>query len=419
MRHSLSLTGLTAVCAALLIFPHASAATTPSSRARQMLLAVEQRLQDRLEDRGIFCDIEPDRFGCGTLRRLHDRIERMFGSSSSSSSSSRSSLSSTSSRSSSSSSAVSSSSSSSQSAGAIDPMSDTTLSTSLFALFGDTTPIVASIRAFINEEPLHVTYVRIAVTGSSSVVEYFSVYDQERRLLGRASKNGSEYVLPLPVDTLVIPRKEYRSFYVRAHIGEFDRHADGEDAFGVLTVTLEGVGEWSNDTYVKPFSDNFPIVQPSAAVLTGLRNGGALTEFLTEGPTDLLDLRGAAKVTGGLARARFDALTFTVAKSDVTLSNVSLAVIGSGVSSPCTVNPTTVVCDNIPASLGTVSGDFRLVVQGNVAITAGSDNPRLQLFLQNPGTPSAAGDVEWSDGISDYTWLPFATPVLRGTYFTR
>ena len=298
-------------------------------------------------------------------------------------------------------------------------MSDTTLSTSLFALFGDTTPIVASVRAFINEEPLHVTYVRIAVTGSSRSIDYFSVYDQERRLLGRASKNGSEYVLALPIDTLVIPRKEYRSFYVRAKVGEFDRNADGADAFGVLTVTLEGVGEWSNDTYYKPFSDNFPVVQPSGAVFTGLRNGGPLTEFLTEGSVDLLDLRGTAKVTGGLAQARFDSLTFSVNKSDVTLANVSLTVIGSGVSSPCTVNPTTVVCDNIPASLGTVSGDFRLVLQGTVSITAGSDNPRLQLFLQHPGTPSAVGDVEWSDGISDYTWLPFATPVLRGTYFTR
>lgn len=308
---------------------------------------------------------------------------------------------------------------SSVSSGQLDPMSDTTLGTSFFALFGETTPMVASVQAFINEEALNVTDIRITLTGSSRGVDFFYVYDQNRRLIGRASKSGSEYVLSMQPGAFTIPRREYTPLYVRAKIGDFDRNSDGVDSFGVLTVTIEGTGEWSSDTYTKAFSDTFPTVQPSGVVLTGLRNGGPQTDFVTEGTLDIFDLRGNAKVTGGLAQARFNSIVFTVAKSDVTLSNVSLTVIGTGVSSPCTVGATTITCDSIPASIGTVRGDFRLVLQGTVDITTNVDNARLQVFIQDPGTPTSAGDIAWSDGISDYDWVPFATPVVRGTYFTR
>lgn len=395
----------------------AFAAADPESIVRAMLLNTEARLQRRLERRGLLCTpiMSDPPFGCGVLTRLHIRIVRILENLEAAGSSRRSS-----SRASSSSSraASSSSSSSAEAQRPLDPLADTVLSTSLFALFGDTTPIIASVRVFINEEPLEVTAIRITPTGATGAVEYFAVYDEQRRLVGRATRNGSDFVLPLSPGALAVPRREYRSFYVRAVLGDFARNADGADAFGVLTFTLEANGAWSNDAYTKAFSDTFPTVQPAAGTLVGLRNGGAQSEFLTDGTLDLFDLRGSADAVGH-AQTRLSSLMFTVAKSDVTVSSATLTVIGSGVSSPCTVAATTVTCDAISSSIGTVNGDFRLVLQGAVTVTPGADNPRLQLFLQDPGSPVAAGDIAWTDGIADYTWVQSATPVVRGTYFTR
>lgn len=402
MRRTLAIAGLLA----LLVAPALSSAQEAS-----LLRRAEQRLQERLLRRGIACPSEA--FACGVLERLRERIAGRLSSSSSAPSPLSSAASS-----SSISSARSSSFSSSPTV--YDALPDTELSTSAAVLFGTVTPIAASVEAFIGEEPLQVSAVRIAVTGSKQAVDGFLVYDAQRRLLGRAAKSGSEYVLRLADDALVIPRRVQTPFYVRAQVGSFDRNRDGAGAFGVLTVTLEGYGVWSSDTYVKPLTDAFPTFQPVAALFGDLRSGMTANDYLQEGAGQIVfDLHAFPRYADPAAELQIEALEFRVIGAGVTLTGASLTVPGSGITSACTVASSTIDCSAIPATLGTVRSDFSLELHADVEVDPGSASPQLQIVLQEPGDPLNDGDIAWNDGFSSFTWVPFRVPVVRGTYFSR
>lgn len=350
-----------------------------------------------------------------------DLLQAAQSNSSSSSSRSSSSSSRTSSSSSTSSSMSSSSMSSSSRSGTYDPLTDTTVQSNI-ALLGQTSPILASAKFYSNNEPMNVDSLAITLTSSSPSVDAFLVYDQDGYLLGTASQMGGSsnvYRVTFPTGRLTLPRRMDHSVYIRARLKQNDSGGVSGDPLQIATINITGTGEWSNDAYSSTSSESFPAFAIARAAITSITNAGASNNLLTGGTDQLLATFAVnTTATDSQAHVILQQIRMQIqATGGVTLSNVKLRQEGSDVVVNCTVSSSVVTCGSIPSSFGTITGTENFRVYGDVTVPSNANNPSLSLTINEPGTPTTAGDITWSDGTSTYTWIKGSAPVVRGTQF--
>lgn len=338
----------------------------------------------------------------------------------SSSSSSRSSSSRSSTSFSSSSSRASSVSSSTSAS--YDLLQDVSVTTSTFVLLGRTTPILGSVQAFSATEPIEITDITINVSGSTQAVDAFLIYDSnDGRFIGRATRRTSGFQLDIPAGGFVLERRVQRSLYVRAQLAPYERVQSSGEQFTISSIDLEGNGQWSNDDYSATLTaQNFPTVETTRARITAISNTGQSSTPLFSGTSlPVMKLRIEGAVGDGAAVLQVQELAFRLSSENVTLSNVQLLSPSTGIGTSCSVAGTVVTCSSIPASIGDIQTQRDFELRADVAVTPGADVARLQLFIQDPGTPSSDGDITWTDGEATFTWLPMNTPVVIGTSYTQ
>lgn len=355
----------------------------------------------------------------GELDALREaEIEEEDRSSSSRTSSSRSSTSSTSSRRSSSS---MSSSLGEIGSGQFDPLTDNDVRSSILVL-GETSPILAAVKFFSNGEPVEVTEVSVRLTGNVDSVSSVLIYNADGELLGTASGGGSSqtFTANIPSRRFYLPYRADRAMYVRARTKSDAQGGQSGEDVEVSSISLEGTGVWSNDDYSTTSSDDFPANETAFGVLTSVTNTGVANGVLISGTERLLgQFRFVARAPESTKDVRLLTLAFDIEQAGgITLSNVSIRTDdGSSDESSCTVSAGTVTCSSIPANIGTVDTERVIRVYGDVTVPGTTGNKSLRLVLNDPGTPSSAGDVTWTDGETTFDWLPFEQPVVRGTLF--
>ena len=346
----------------------------------------------------------------GQLDEYRDAEE---GKSSSSSSSSRSSSSSSTSRSTS-----SSSRSSSSSSFASDPNADTTIRSN-FLLLGQTSPVLGAVKVFPNNEAIDADRITVTFSNDSSAIESLKIYESTTgRLLGTATRQSAGvYAATIPEGTITFPRRTDTSVYVRAKLRDVESGATGGQNVRIDHITVEGTGASSNNSYQVSSSETFQTFQVTPAAITRVTATGSYqTAIFAAGDNMVLgdfDFDGVS--TDSRYTPRVTSLVFTVnASAGVSLSNVAVTISGTGIESPCTVNGSTITCSAIPSSIGTIDDSQRIRLIGDVADNGSSSNPSLQVSLSDPGTPTSAGAVTWTDGTTTYTWLASDTPIARG-----
>ncbi len=353
-------------------------------------------------------------FSHDELDMLHEA--QQMSSSSSSSSSSRSSSSRTS----------TSSSRSSTGSGAIDPLSDTTMSNSLI-LLGDTSKILASASIFSPSEPIDVDLFYIELMDANPSISSFLVYSEDKELLGRATLDTSvltntRYTVNVGNKNISIPKSKEYSFYVRAETREPNEGGVNGSLVQVDSMGVEGTGEWSSNDYTQGTTATFPISQTADAVITGITNAGAATNPLVAGPSQILGEFNIAGDTGtSNTDLRVTGLAFYIATSGgISVSNPQLRVVGTSEAHTCTLGGNVITCSSIPASFGSIEDNapLKISLYGDVTIPANTSSASLQITLIEPGDTNSAGSVTWTDGSVTYTWLPGASPVARGTYYS-
>ncbi len=339
----------------------------------------------------------------------------------------RGSSSSSSSTSSSSSSSSTSSSSSSSSAGAVYDSYGSTVIRPQFLLLGEVSPVVGAANIFLEAEAMDTTKITINLMSQASVVESFLVFDQEKRLLGRATLDGSQgdktYVLRLQPGTLIIPRREETGFYVRADLRSEDEGGTSQTVVEINNFLVEGTGVWSNDAYSKVSSDDFPGFETARSTLTSVTNAGQQEETLIAGPDRVIGaFRFEGRVSDSSAALDLTELTFDLTRtSGVTLSNVRLGLRGFPDRMNCTLTSSQIICSNIDNLFGSLEGGAKILeVRADVVVASGIEgNETLMLSLGTPGSILDPGSIEWNDGTSDFTWVAFDSPVARGTRYVR
>jgi len=339
---------------------------------------------------------------------------------SSSSSSSRSSQSSSRSSTSSSSSSRSSQSSSSSSSASVDPGLDTSVRSNIVVL-GETSPILAGVKFFSNNEPIRTDEIDITMNGSIQSLSQVRVYDSSGKLLGNAVRDNassSVFTLHLADGAFLVPRRVDTSLYLRGVLKEYEDGGVSGEILEVNNVTLRGHGDWSSDQYEVTSTDTFSASETARAKITGVTNTGAASAALTPGSSQLLaQFRFDAMEGDTQAQVRITDLTLRIEGTGVTLSNVYLRTEGGDETLTCSNSSTVITCTGIPASIGIVDLQKTIRVYGDVALNSGVTNPSLRLTLSDPGTITSDGDITWTDGTSTFDWLPVDTPVVRGTMF--
>ena len=303
---------------------------------------------------------------------------------------------------------------------------DSNVSTrSNFLLLGTVSPVLASVKIFNDTEPFDVTKITVVLTSAASSVEAFSVYDHDAMYLGRASLDSSlndrSYVMNIKHGTLVVPKREDVSIYVRAIVkGHKSGGVSGETA-EVGSIQIEGDGVWSNRSYLKGTSNSFNAFQTARSRVTSISNAGDEADVLISGTDIPLASFRFEGVTGdGSSTLQVTDLEFQIEQNGgVTISNVILSANSTTDEMSCTVAGTTVTCASISAALGTFEDEPRtLTLYGDVTVPD-AKNSSLRLTLNQPGSVASAGAVTWTDGTTSFQWVQFSSLVARGTYFTR
>jgi hypothetical protein len=287
-----------------------------------------------------------------------------------------------------------------------------------FLLLGETSPVLGAINVFPSNEDINLERVTVRFTNDSSAIENLRLYESETgRFLGTASRQSAGvYVANIPTGTLILPRREDTSIYVRAALRDVESGGAGGQTVRIDRITVEGTGESSNDDYDVDSNVTFQTFQVAPAAITRVTlTGGVTTSLFQSGDNVILGTFGFQGVSSDSRYVpRVTSLTFTIAAaSGVSVSNAELMLPGGDATSPCTVSGNVITCSNIPASIGTVDDSQAIRLVADISAN-GVTNPFIQVSLQEAGTPTSAGAVTWTDGTTTYTWLATDTPIVRG-----
>ena len=267
--------------------------------------------------------------------------------------------------------------------------------------------------------PRHTT---VRFTAPVESIEYLDVYGPSSRVIGRAfssSADPSLFTLTLTADLTVDQREDY-PLYVRPALKAFAEGGKSGEELAVEAVTVKGTGQWSEETISQSSTATFSSFETARSTFTSIENAGPDSAALTEGQHQEIGSWRFEAVRGdSLAEARLTGLTFTLGLSGVSASNLALALPETNERAECSLSGTQVHCDALPASLGSLNDHaVTLRLTADVTLTS-SNHASLQVSLGDGGSIDTPGAVAWSDGTTEFSWVPFGPPVAGGTHFTR
>jgi len=317
----------------------------------------------------------------------------------------------------------SSSSSSSRVSVVYDPDSDVSQRANFLQLGDTATPVLAAVKVFSDSEPLNLNTISITLSASVTSIDSLMVYDEFARFIGRAyRKSGNTYELSVKNADITIPYREDYSFYIRAQLKAFTVGGVSGEEFRVSSVTVKGDGSWSNRAYTKASADTFPTFETTRSIITDIDNAGAFEEPLVSGSGIVI---GAYRFEGESGDGGAD---LTVTKIEfklsiiggVSVSDVEIVRQGIDIQHSCSVSSTTVTCSNIPDYIASFEdGPVILELYADIVIPSTSTRSALGANINQPGSTSSVGSVTWTDGSTSFTWVPFGSPVARGTYYEQ
>lgn len=319
------------------------------------------------------------------------------------------------------SSSVDSSQSSSVTPTNLDPDTDISQRSNLL-LLGEVTPVLGAAKFFTQQQPLIVNTVIIELVQPVSAITAFKIYTDQQEFLGTATRvSAQRFELPLTSGVYTIPKEQEVGMYARAIVKEEESGGVSGQNVQFSQFGIETTGVWSDAQQTRFTSEVFLAHQTAAAKINSITNGGSSSDILIAGTNVRLGsfTFAGTKVTSQ-ADLFFTDLAVQIDTADsVTVTNVELQDLLNKNRVPCSVAGTKITCNSIPESFGSFeNGPRTFAFFGDIALGGGND-ASLQLRINEAGTPSTPGDVFWSDGFTNVTWLPGETPVARSTLFDR
>ncbi len=292
-------------------------------------------------------------------------------------------------------------------------------------LLGTTTPVLAAVRFTSLTEPITAEALTVVLTDPVSSLESLRLYNSDGFFLGEASRdtsNPTNYRAPIQTGKLMIGKADDQSIYVRGILRSKDNGGVSGEVVDIDHVTLEATGDWSTSPYTISSTESLPASETARARITALATTNGGNWPLSSATNQLLwDFTVSGKTADGAAHLKLQNLAFTLSETNVSLTNVHLKAVDGDNYVSCTVTSSQVLCDSIPAGIGSVpdNGDLRLRVYGDVAVIGTPLLAYVQLSLGQAGTVTDPGTVTWTDGTSTFQWLDLDTPLGVGPRFIQ
>lgn len=294
-----------------------------------------------------------------------------------------------------------------------------TLRSHVFVL-GRLSPALASVRFFSNSEPVDIHELLVTFSGPVPSIGSLVIYNQSGAQIGTAtavSGSSNQFRGSIGYSKLFLPYREERGLFIKARLKSKDTGgASGED-IQVQTMTIEGDGRWTNETYTSSSHEMFNASETAFGKITSITNAGAAQGTLVSGSERILaDLVFNADTPESQHQVRLTSLVFTIEQAGgVDVTNVTLRNEDNSISSPCTVSSLLVTCAAIDAGIGTIDMSRRIKLVGDVSVPNNAINPSLRLVLNDPGTSATVGAITWTDGSASLTWVDLEQPIGAGT----
>ncbi len=319
----------------------------------------------------------------------------------------------------------SSSSSSSVPSGSTYDAGDTTIRGQFLPL-NEISPILGAVNIFIDEEPVNVKIITVTLASDATSVQSLLVYDDDKRLLGRATldagaQNNHTYRATLPLGTFQVGKREQRKIYFRGQLSSHEAGGRGAQVVQINNVVIDATGEWSTRRYIKTSAstDVFPMFETARGTIVRAINAMQTSAPLITGPNQKLgSFSFIGRTTDSSAELAVTKLVFQIEQTGgISLGNTYLTTPGSSETYPCTIGTGLVTCNGIPASFGSLGSEPRTIsVYGDIS-SSDPQRASFRLTLNQAGNPDEDGSVSWTDGTSTYGWVGTESPVVQGTYF--
>ena len=296
-------------------------------------------------------------------------------------------------------------------------------------LLGLESPVlgIANIRS--STQPALIKSFIVRLTQTVLSMESMNIYAADGAFLGTAFLDGTQpgnrqYVLPAEKLGLVIPNDGEFEFYARGNLKSQSSGGQSGEVAQIDRMGIAYVGVWNSQESTEYTDDTFySLFETAAGTITDIVNAGAENGALISGPQVRI---GSFKVSGRRAPQAqnldlyLKSIDFTVnAAGGVTVTNPTLGFESAGTRHDCNISGSVITCSNLDSGLSTFeTSDRTMTVYADVTITSNASNFGLQLTINEPGTPLQSGDVQWTDGTSNFQWVPTADwPVAEGTIY--
>lgn len=159
----------------------------------------------------------------------------------------------------------------------------------------------------------------------------------------------------------------------------------------------------------------FPAFQTAHVIPTSISNVGPETQELAPEHRAFL----ASFRFQGTGDLRLKNIMFSVEGENAPMpSDIWLSADGMEEAFQCQPEIARIACFDIPELMGTLkNGQRTLTLRGSIPFVSG--NATMQLGIKEPGAPGTTGAIRWTDGVTDYDWVPFVAPVVKGTLFSK
>ena len=330
--------------------------------------------------------------------------------------------------SSSSSSVISSRSSSSSSSSVASSALFTLPPVSHFLVVGQTSDAVASMTIKSTGETAKIVTAQVKLFNEATAISSLElvradtgapVATLQRKITTDTLDYKLTYEVQLPLESQVpIPADIDVPLVLRAVVRDINNAGASDQLLHVRTFTLTTRGDTTNTTYNYAAQGPFPKHQTSFGRITKVQSLLPATQALQAGTGMLI---ASFSVSGSSISGKsllIEQMIFSVLQEGaVSVDQWQLNRTQSTVSAPCSINQdgTVLSCLNVH-TLGTLEKSTSNVfeLRANVRVSSGQVPPRVQVHLNNPGTPEDLGSIQWTDESGHFRWIEGKNPLMQG-----
>jgi hypothetical protein len=252
-------------------------------------------------------------------------------------------------------------------------------------LLGEHTPVIAGIKIFPDDEPvvLRTVIVRFSDNISSSVAAV-EVVDGSGSVLG----------------------------HIRLRLKKDNAGGGGGQEVKVTGISIVSDGVWTQRPRLAETERfDIPAHETALSAITRIERNGQERGVFTPGTGKrIASFDIAAELSRDAdADPALETINFSVnyPSSKVTIQNIVLRGDGADTAHDCTLSSFVITCEDIPSFIGSLEAPRTLSLYANVSVTGTHRNPFLEVSINNPGRTNNTGDIIWTDGKTEMTWVPF------------